>query len=49
MAQCVRFLLPLAVIAALVTAGCGGGDSFRRPVGAGEEIPANELSSWSFL
>ena len=38
MAQCVRFLLPLAVIAALVTAGCGGGGDLSVVQPARDEI-----------
>ena len=45
----VRALFPIAVISALVTAGCGGGGlSSERPVGEAAELPANDLLEFEF-
>ena len=42
-------LLPLAVISALVTAGCGGGGlSSERPVGEATELPATDQLEFEF-
>ena len=50
MARCARHLVPFAVLAAILTAACGGGDlSIERPVGEEEEIPATELLELEFV
>ncbi len=50
MPRCARFLFPLALLAAPLTAACGGGGlSIERPVGEVEEIPATELLELEFV
>ncbi len=50
MARCARHLVPFAVLAAILTAACGGGGlSIERPVGEVEEIPETELLELEFV